>query len=69
MLSTKTPLVKKSRRGSGIMTMFEEISETGNPISANSMAGAKICSIVNFPLPNLSMVSTQPAAAPGTVTA
>lgn len=33
------------------------------------MAGARICSIDTFPLPNRSTVSTHPAAAPGTVTA
>ncbi len=33
------------------------------------MAGARICSSVSLPLPKRSTVSTQPAGAPGTVTA
>jgi hypothetical protein len=33
------------------------------------MAGARICASVSLPLPKRSTVSTQPAAAPGTVTA
>lgn len=50
-------------------TKVDESSDTGNPSSPYSMAGVRICSKVSFPLPNLSTASTQPAAAPGTVTA
>ena len=53
----------------GYLTRFAATSETGNPFSPSLMAGAKISPIVTFALPNLSWVSTQPAAAPGTVTA
>ncbi len=44
-------------------------SDTGNPFSPSSMAGARICARDSLPLPKRSTVSTHPAAAPGTVAA
>src|SRR6266498_949552 len=43
------------------------ISDTGYPFSANSIAGFKISPRDNLPLPNHSIQSTHPAAAPGIV--
>jgi len=52
-----------------VRTHVADSSLTGKPSSPSSIAGVRICSRLNFPLPNLSIASTHPAAAPGTVTA
>src|ERR1700761_8908347 len=54
--------------GTRRLTKKDDTSDTGKPSSASLIAGARICASDTLPLPNLSTQSTQPAAAPGTVT-